>query len=237
MMKHIDLNCDMGEGIANDEAIMPWITSANIACGFHAGNGDTMRRTIDLAVEYGVHVGAHPSFKDRENFGRKEMHLPQDKLYTIMMEQLIRIELLVKERGAVLHHVKPHGALYNMAAADPEVAQVIVQAVKDFREDLTIYGLSGSHLVRMANELGLPVANEVFADRTYSANGQLTPRSQPNALIENEQACLAQVSEMIGHGTVTAITGEKLPIKADTVCIHSDGKMVIAFAKKLRRLL
>src|SRR6476620_833329 len=132
----VDLNCDMGEGIGYDHALMPWVTSANIACGFHAGNGSTIRQTIELAMKYQVRIGAHPSFRDKDNFGRKEFHLNSDKTYAIVMEQLIRIDLIAKELGASLHHVKPHGALYNMGARDPIVANTISQAVKDFNEDL-----------------------------------------------------------------------------------------------------
>jgi UPF0271 protein len=234
--KHIDLNCDMGEGMGHDEELMPFIHSANIACGFHAGNGDTIRRTIDLALAHGVHIGAHPSFRDRENFGRTDMHLPDDKLYTIVLEQLIRIDLVAKERGAVLHHVKPHGALYNMAAKDAHMACIIAQAVKDFREDLVLYGLSGSHLITEAQSIGLSTASEVFADRTYTDEGQLTPRSQPDAFITDEEKSLQQVSQMIG-GSVTTASGKVIPIVADTICIHGDGKNAVAFARTIHQLL
>src|SRR6478672_9802836 len=130
-----DLNCDMGEGIGNDEYIMPFITSANISCGFHAGNGDTIRQTMALAIKHGVHIGAHPSFRDKESFGRREMHMDHDKLYAIVLEQLIKMDLIAKEKGTTLHHVKPHGALYNMAAREADIASTIVQAIKDFNED------------------------------------------------------------------------------------------------------
>ncbi|HEU4471009.1 MAG TPA: 5-oxoprolinase subunit PxpA, partial [Flavisolibacter sp.] len=150
-MKLRDLNCDMGEGMAYDEFIMPYISSANIACGFHAGSGDLMRRTMDLALKHGVKVGAHPSFRDKENFGRKELHLPHDKIYALVLEQLIRIDLIAKERGTVLRHVKPHGALYNMTARDAVLAKIVTTAVKDFNEDLVVYGLSGSCLIEEAS--------------------------------------------------------------------------------------
>lgn len=232
-----DLNCDMGEGIGNDEAIMPFITSANISCGFHAGNGDTIRHTMLLAVRHNVLVGAHPSFRDKENFGRKEMHLGHDKLYAIVLEQLIKLDLIAKEKGAKLHHVKPHGALYNMAVRDREIATTIVLAVKDFNEDLVFYGLSNSLLISEAKELGLKTANEVFADRTYQDNGTLTPRSQPNALIEDEEQCIRQVLEIVKQGTVTTTSGKIIPIIADTVCIHGDGKHAVSFAKKIHEAL
>src|SRR5688572_10078474 len=166
-MKKLDINCDMGEGIGNDEAIMPFVNSANIACGFHAGNGSTIRHTIQLALKHGVNIGAHPSFRDKENFGRKEMHLNADKVYALVLEQLIKIDLIAKEEGASLHHVKPHGALYNMAARDGQLSKTIAQAVMDFNENLILYGLSGSLLIREGKLMGLNTANEVFADRTY----------------------------------------------------------------------
>lgn len=233
----VDLNCDMGEGIGNDEAIMPFITSANIACGFHAGNGDTIRRTIDLALKYNVHIGAHPSFRDKENFGRKEMHLSPDKLYALIMEQLIKMDLIAKEKKATLHHVKPHGALYNMAAKDAQLARIIAQAVKDFNENLVLFGLSGSHLISEAKSLGLKTASEVFADRTYQDDGSLTPRSQPNALIEDEEQSIQQVLQMVKEKTVTSVSGKKVPIVVDTICIHGDGKHAVRFAKKIHEAL
>ena len=233
----IDLNCDMGEGIGNDEAIMPYIDSANISCGFHAGDGHTICRTIALALEHKVHIGAHPSFLDKENFGRKEMDLPPEKLYGILLEQLIKIDLIAKESGAKLHHVKPHGALYNMGARDPQIARTIAQAIKDFDDRLVLYGLSNSVLVTEAKALGLKTANEVFADRTYRDDGSLTPRSQSNALIEDEEKSVRQVLQIINEGRITTVTGKTIPISADTVCIHGDGRHAINFAKKIREAL
>ena len=228
-----DLNCDMGEGMGNDEAIMPYITSANISCGFHAGNGDTIRHTMALAIKHKVHIGAHPSFRDKENFGRKEMHLPPDKLYAIVLEQLIKMDLIAREKGTVLHHVKPHGALYNMASRDAETAAIIAQAIKDFKEDLILYGLSNSCLISEAKSLGLKTANEVFADRTYQDDGSLTPRLQANALIEDEEQCIRQVMQMVKEGTVTTTCGKVIPVTADTICIHGDGKHAVRFARKI----
>jgi len=232
-----DLNCDMGEGIGNDEAIMPFITSANISCGFHAGNGDTIRHTMWLAIKNNVQIGAHPSFRDKENFGRKEMHLGHDKLYAIVLEQLIKIDLIAREKGTKLYHVKPHGALYNMAAKDVETAATIAQAVKDFHEDLILYGLSNSFLIGEGKKLGLKTANEVFADRTYQDDGSLTPRSQNNALIEDPEQCLRQVMQMVKEGTVSTTSGKTISIVADTICIHGDGKHALNFAKKIHQSL
>jgi UPF0271 protein len=233
----IDLNCDMGEGIGHDAAIMPYISSANIACGFHAGSGDLIRRTIELAQHHGVRIGAHPSFRDKEHFGRKEFHLSADKVYALVIEQLIRIDLIAKEKNAVLHHVKPHGALYNMAARDPQLARTVAQAVKDFNEDLVLFGLSGSSLISEGRALGLTTASEVFADRTYLDDGSLTPRSQMHALIENVEDCLRQVLQIVQRGTITALSGKIIPIEADTICIHGDGRYAVGFARKIREAL
>lgn len=232
-----DLNCDMGEGIGNDQAIMPFITSANISCGFHAGNGDTIRDTMLAAVRRKVLIGAHPSFRDKENFGRKEMHLDHDKLYAIVLEQLIKLDLIAKEKGATLHHIKPHGALYNMAARNKEIAATIALAAKDFNEDLVVYGLSHSFLISEAKIIGLKTANEVFADRTYQDDGSLTPRSNSNALIEDEEQCVKQVMQMVKQGTVTTTSGKIIPMIADTICIHGDGKHAVSFAKKIHEAL
>ena len=232
-----DLNCDMGEGIGNDEAIMRYITSANISCGFHAGNGDTIRKTIDLALKHDVKIGAHPSFRDRENFGRIEIHLSTDKLYALVLEQLIKMDIIARERGASLHHVKPHGALYNMAARDPRVARIIAIAIKDFDESLVLYGLSGSFLISDANALGLHAANEVFADRTYNDDGSLASRSQPGALIEDTDECIEQVMQMISSKTVQTISGKTIPVAVDTICIHSDGKYAVQFAKAISQVV
>lgn len=232
-----DLNCDVGEGIGNDEDIMPFITSANISCGFHAGSGDTIRQTMALAIKYGVHIGAHPSFRDKESFGRREMHLGHDKLYAIVLEQLIKMDLIAKEKGATLHHVKPHGALYNMAARQADIASTIVQAIKDFNEDFILYGLSGSHLISEGKAAGLRTYSEVFADRTYQDDGSLTPRLEPGALIENDEQCIRQVLQMINLKTVKTITGNTIPIVADTICIHGDGKRALSFAKKIHEAL
>ena len=237
MREPIDLNCDMGEGMANDAAIMPYITSANIACGFHAGNSDLIHYTIDLALKHKVHIGAHPSFRDKENFGRRELQMPLDKLYAIVIEQLIKIDLIAKQRGAIMHHVKPHGALYNMAAKDAKLAKTIAQAIKDFDESLILYGLSGSQLISEANTLELKTASEVFADRTYQDDGSLTLRSQPHALIEDENKSIEQVLQIIHEGSVTTVSGNVIPIVAETICIHGDGKQAVKFAKAINKAL
>lgn len=234
---HIDINCDMGEGIGNDEAIMPFITSANIACGYHAGDEQTMRLTILLAKKHGVQIGAHPSFDDRENFGRTEIPCPPDEVYHLVYKQLVIFNKIADECEAKMHHVKPHGALYNMAARDEQLAAAIALAVKDFDRQLILYGLSNSHLISEAKKMGIRTKHEVFADRTYCEDGSLTPRSQPNALIEDEQKAVQQVLQMVEQKKVTTASGKTIPIDAETVCIHGDGKQAVAFAKKLHTAL
>jgi UPF0271 protein len=230
---HIDINCDMGEGIGNDAAIMPYITSANIACGYHAGDEETMRITIELAQKQGVNIGAHPSFYDRENFGRTEQKTSPTDVYQLMMEQLFLFGKIAGRAGAAIHHVKPHGALYNMAAKNRRLAKSVAQAVKDFDEDLVLFGLSGSASITEAKAVGLKTWSEVFADRTYQDNGSLTPRSQANAMIEEEQKAVDQVLQMVRKGTVTTVSGNEVPIVVETVCIHGDGKQAVQFAKTL----
>jgi len=229
----IDINCDMGEGIGNDEMIMPFISSANIACGYHAGDESIIKQTIELAQKNNVVVGAHPSFFDKENFGRTEMNLAADKIYDLIILQLRLIEKIAKHQQIKLHHVKPHGALYNMSAKDPIIANAIANAVKDFDDDLILFGLSGSCSIKEAERLNLKTASEVFADRTYQDDGSLTPRSQANALIEDTDKCVMQALQMIKEKTVTSVNGNEISVIADTICIHGDGKNAVEFAKAI----
>jgi 5-oxoprolinase (ATP-hydrolysing) subunit A len=231
----IDINCDMGEGMGNEEQLMPFINSANIACGYHAGNAATMQQVIRLCMQYNVHIGAHPSFLDKENFGRTPMHLSPEEIYTIVTAQLNNINTIAKKCGAKIHHVKPHGALYNMAAKNTTIAKAIAQAVKDVDASLIYYGLSGSVMIDEAKKIGLQTANEVFADRTYQSDGSLTPRTQPNALIGNADEVIKQVVKFIKENKVTAATGEDIFIKADTICIHGDGEHAVEFAKAIHK--
>jgi 5-oxoprolinase (ATP-hydrolysing) subunit A len=228
-----EVNCDMGEGIGHDELIMPFITSANIACGYHAGDSAIMWQTAELAIKYKVAIGAHPSFPDRINFGRTEMKLDMEEVYDLVTQQLILLNDIVTELDTKLHHVKPHGALYNMSARDVVLANTIAKAVKDFDASLLLFGLSGSHSISEAKAIGLQTASEVFADRTYREDGSLTPRSQPDALIEDTDKVIAQVLQMIKEGTVTSLSGKTIPIVAETICIHGDGKNAVAFAKAI----
>jgi 5-oxoprolinase (ATP-hydrolysing) subunit A len=232
-MNSIDINCDMGEGIGNDAAIMPFISSANIACGFHAGNEETMQETIALCIKNNIAIGAHPSFYDRKNFGRTEMDLAANQIYDLMILQLRTIDKIARSNGQKLIHVKPHGALYNISAKEQEVAAAVARAVKDFDEELILFGLSGSFSIMQAKAFGLRTASEAFADRTYQEDGSLTPRSQANALMEDSDKVVAQVLQMIQEKTVTTLTGKKIPIGAETICIHGDGKHAVAFAKAI----
>jgi len=234
---HIDLNCDMGEGMGNDEAIMPYISSANIACGYHAGDEKTMFETIGLAVKYGVAIGAHVSFFDKDNFGRKEMQIPSEELYDLVTQQLLLCREITDHFRTELSHVKPHGSLYNMSAKDPQVAHTIARAVRDFDDSLIIYGLSGSHSISEAGLWELKTASEVFADRTYQDDGSLTPRSDPNALLENTQDAVAQVIRMVKKGKVNSVSGKEISIKADTICIHGDGEHAVEFAQQIFQTL
>lgn len=236
-MLRIDINCDMGEGIGNDELLMPFISSANIACGYHAGDEKIMQQTIETAIKNKVAIGAHPSFFDKKNFGRTEMNLPADGIYDLVILQLRTIDKIVKEKNARLHHVKPHGALYNMSARDPIIAKAIAEATRDFDDRLILFGLSGSHSIGEARAIDLRTASEAFADRTYQDDGRLTPRSQPNAMIEHVDRSIQQSLQMIMEKTVTSVNGKKIPIIADTICIHGDGKHAVEFAKTIHKAL
>jgi len=236
-MHTIDLNCDMGEGIENDASIMPFISSANIACGFHAGDEKTIKRTIELCSKHNVAVGAHPSFYDKKNFGRTEQDLSANEIYDIIILQLRTINKIANEQGKKLSHIKPHGALYNLSAKDQEIAAAIARAVKDFDEELLLFGLSGSYSIMQAKAFGLKTAGEAFADRSYQEDGSLTPRSQSSALIEDVDKVIVQVLQMIKDKTVTTVTGKKIPILAETICIHGDGEHAVEFAKAIHQKL
>lgn len=234
----IDLNCDMGEGfgafdIGNDAAIMPYVSSVNIACGFHAGDPAVMKRTVRLAISHGLAIGAHPGLPDLQGFGRREMAITAEEAYDMVIYQVGALDAFVKTEGGKLHHVKPHGALYNMAAKDKELAEAIATAVYKINPGLILYGLSNSQLILEGERAGLKVANEVFADRTYQQDGSLTPRKQPNALITDHLQAVAQVIQMVKQGTVLSAEGRLVKIKADTVCIHGDGKSALVFAEQL----
>jgi 5-oxoprolinase (ATP-hydrolysing) subunit A len=235
--KIIDINCDMGEGVGDDELVMPYISSANIACGYHAGNENTMRRTVELCKRYNVAVGAHPSYPDKENFGRTDMLLHPGQIYEMIVKQINALEKIAEENDVPVHHVKPHGALYNMAARDRALAPFVALAILDTDSKYILYGLSGSYLIKEGRNLGVKTANEVFADRTYKDDGSLTSRAKPGALIADPGKAVAQVLQMIKEGTVTSITGKKIPIIAETICIHGDGEHAVEFAKAIHTVL
>jgi len=242
MRNTIDLNCDMGESfglwrMGDDEAILAHVTSANIACGFHAGDAATMRRTVRAAVARGVAVGAHPSLPDLQGFGRREMRVSPQEAYELVLYQIGALEAFVRPEGVPLQHVKPHGALYNLAARDPGLATAIAQAVRDFDRGLIVFGLAGSALVRAGHEAGLTVASEVFADRTYQADGSLTPRGRADALIHDLDAAIVQVKRMVLDGEVRAVDGSVVKIDAGTLCIHGDAPGAALFAKAIREEL
>ena len=236
-MNSIDLNCDMGEGLDNDALLMPFISSANIACGYHAGDENIMQRTIDLCLQHNVAIGAHPGFADKANFGRTEIQLSFDEAYQLVADQIKMLQKIANNKGTKLHHIKPHGALYNMAARDKGLAPFVALAILDTNSKYLLYGLSSSYLVKEGKNLGLKTVNEVFADRTYKDDGSLTSRSKPGALIENTDAAIAQVLQMVKEGTVTSITGKKVPIVAETICIHGDGEHAVEFAKAIHAAL
>lgn len=232
-MKTVDLNCDLGEGMTADEQLIPLISSANIACGYHAGNPAIMRSTIQLCMKHNVAIGAHPSWPDLNNFGRTEQTKLPAEIYTIVSDQLCLLATIAKEEGTSLHHIKPHGALYNQSAKDPLIAKAIANAVHDFDSELILFGLSGSCSIHEAEQMRLLVANEVFADRTYQDNGSLTPRAVAGALIEVDTVAAAQALQLVSHQTVTTITGKTIPLKADTICLHGDGTHALSFANHL----
>lgn len=237
MKQWIDLNCDMGEGYVSDALIMPFISSANIACGYHAGDEATMIRTISLARKHGVAIGAHPSYPDRENFGRKQMEMSTHEIYQLITDQLRILNDIASDMGMGLHHVKPHGALYNTAASDMNVAMAIANAVADFDTRIILYGLANSALIMAADKLGLPYCGEAFADRTYTDSGMLMPRSEAGAMIENEDEAIEQVLQMLESNTVRALSGKSVSLEAETICIHGDGPHALDFAKKIRATL
>ncbi|RYY35207.1 MAG: LamB/YcsF family protein [Sphingobacteriaceae bacterium] len=236
-MQTIDLNCDLGEGFKNDALLMDYITSANIACGYHAGNAAIMQQTVALAYKKGVAIGAHPGFNDAANFGRTEINLSPAEVYRITYGQISTLAFFVKDKGGALHHVKPHGALYNMAAKSIPLAEAIARAVFDFDPSLIIYGLAGSEMITAAAKLGLKTASEIFADRTYQNDGSLTPRSQNNALITNETQMTTQVLQMIKQGQVKTVNQNTIGIKAETLCLHGDGRHAVEFARMIHKRL
>jgi UPF0271 protein len=243
-MLSIDINCDMGESthlwkydIDKDLRLLRFVSSINLACGYHAGDAETMHILAGAAIAEGIAVGAHPGFADRDNFGRTNQDLPPQQIYDLVIYQIGALDAFMRIMNERLHHVKPHGALYNMAAKDATIAEAICKAVYDYDPKLVLYGLSGSKLIEAATATGLKTFSEVFADRTYQDDGHLTPRTEPNALIEDQQQSLEQVLQMVMQRTVTSVNEKEVPIVADTVCIHGDGEHALQFAREIKAVL
>ena len=239
-MKKVDLNCDMGESygawkMGADAEIMPFISSANIACGFHAGDPATIRRTVALAVEHGVAIGAHPSLPDLQGFGRRAMKISPQDMYDLVVYQAGAVEAFARAAGAKLHHVKCHGALYNMAVNDEALSDAMVRAVKDLGSEVLLYCLSGSKCVERAKRQGIEPIAEVFADRGYSDDGTLAPRDRPGGMIEEAPKAVKQALGMIEEGVVVSLGGKRVPVAADTICLHGDQPGAVTFAVALRK--
>lgn len=237
----LDLNCDMGEGfgaykMGNDLAILDHVTSANIACGFHAGDPPTMQRVVAAALAKGVAIGAHPGFPDLQGFGRRNMQISPAEVYALVLYQVGALAGFAQAAGGRLNHVKPHGALYLMAAKDRALSDAIARAVFDFDSGLIFFGLAGSEMIHAADALGLRSASEVFADRGYQDDGSLSSRDQAGGLIEDADQSLAQVRQML-KGSVRALSGVEVAVRADTLCLHGDQAGALDFARHIRSAL
>jgi 5-oxoprolinase (ATP-hydrolysing) subunit A len=240
--RSIDLNCDMGESfgawtMGQDAEVLAHVSSANIACGFHAGDPQTMRRTVAAAIAHGVAIGAHPSLPDLVGFGRREMRVSADETYALTLYQTGALAAIAHAAGARLRHVKPHGALYNMAAKDRVLADAIAAAVRDFDADLILVGLAGSALPDAGEHAGLAVAHEAFADRRYENDGSLTPRSLSGAVIDDVDAAVAQAVAIATRSEVVTRQGDTLRVRADTICVHGDRADAAIFSRRLREAL
>lgn len=236
-MKQIDINCDMGEGMSNEQDIIPLISSISIACGGHTGNVNTMRETIQLAKKFSVSIGAHPSYPDTINFGRVKMQMDESSLRKSIIEQIQTLVKIANEENYPIKHVKPHGALYNEAAKDYKLAELIGECILAINPTLSLWGLPQSALEKAAATLNIHFVAEGFADRTYQADGSLTPRTASNALITNEAECLQQVGQLITENTITATNGQVIDCKVQTICIHGDGPNALTFARAINHYL
>ena len=235
-MPRIDFNCDLGEGCGDDAAIMPWISSANIACGAHAGDDVTIRETLRLCRAHGVIAGAHPGYADREHFGRRELALPHAELVALVRDQIALMDRLAREQGTTLRHVKPHGALYNQSAREPDIASAIAEAVREYDPSLVLIGMSGTVSIDAAQAAGLRTAHEVFAERGYGPDGRLLPRDSPGAVLESDAATV----QSLGFAQRNAITlhdGRTLHLQADTLCLHGDRADAADFSRTLHTAL
>ena len=229
----IDINCDVGEGMQNDALLMPFISSANIACGYHAGDEATIKRTIELALENNVAIGAHPSYQDRENFGRHTQPIALVELAELISDQIFLFEKITHQMGCKIHHIKLHGALYNDCANDALSSKIVAQTIQAIDPSIMLYGLSGSHTIKEAKAIGLQTVQEVFADRTYQANGQLTPRYLDHALITDPIESAKQVLSMVLDQEIKTVDGTMIAIYAETICIHGDHVEAVEIAKHI----
>jgi UPF0271 protein len=232
----VDLNADVGEGMA-DAGVLPFLTSANVACGLHAGDPNSMDETVSLAIAHGVAIGAHPGYADRENFGRVFVEMPASDVERLVLYQIGALEAFVRARGAVLTHVKPHGALYHAGLAYPDVARAIAEAVRRFRSTLILVGKSGSMLTEAGRDAGLLVAEEAFADRRYQADGGLVPRGKPGAVLTNPEEAAVQAVSIARDGIALAEDGSRVAVRADTICVHGDTPGAPAIARLIRERL
>jgi UPF0271 protein len=238
----VDLNCDLGESfgawtMGHDARIMQYISAANIACGFHAGDANIMRETVRLALKHHLAIGAHPGLPDLQGFGRREMSIPTEEIYALTLYQIGALQAIARAEGGVVRHVKPHGALYNMAARDAALANAVARAVQHADPSLKLYGLAGSQLIIAGKALGLRTVSEVFADRTYQSDGSLTPRTKAGAVHKDVEKVVSQALEMVLQRRVTTTQGVWVEVDAETLCIHGDGPHALEFAQAIYRAL
>lgn len=238
----VDLNCDLGESfgaytIGADDKILPYITSANVACGFHASDPLVMQKTVQLAKEAGVKIGAHPGYPDLMGFGRRNMNVTPKEVKAYIQYQLGALMAFCTAANVTLHHVKPHGAMYNMAAKDEALAHAVCEAVYEIDPSIVLLALSQSAMIKAANETGLRTASEVFADRAYEEDGTLVARSKPGSMITEEDTAIKRVVRMVKEGVVTSITGKEIELRADSICVHGDGEKALVFTQKIKKAL
>ncbi|MBV1758603.1 MAG: LamB/YcsF family protein [Dethiosulfatibacter sp.] len=233
----VDINCDLGEGVGNEEEILPYITSANIACGFHAGDATTMMKTVETAARMGVKIGAHPGLPDKEGFGRMPMSVSLEEIKSFVVYQIGALEAFAKVAGVRLNHIKLHGALYNMASIDYEISKIVTDTIYQIDKEIIFIGLYNSPMIQAAKDSGLQYLNEVFADRAYNSDGTLVSRQTKGSVLEDVDTCVSRAMRMLNEGKVTSIDGIDIDIKPDTICVHGDGEQAVLLAKKLSQAI